>query len=431
MSKQLNYTGAMSLNTSQIVQALKGVNASLKESTAQLNYFKEAGKSSSEIIDAYSQKIKAHSEKVELLSKKYEELKAKYGENDVRVKNAKTALENEQTALAKTQNGLESYKNEIDKATKAQDAMCNSITPLKQVLIDLAETIANKAATALVNFTKETINTGKSFETSFANVKKVVDGTDDELKALENQIRQTAMERPVDANTLASLYQMGGQLGIARDDLKDFTNAMVDLQNTSNLTAEAGAEMIAQYANVTGLKSDDYARFASTLSYLGSTTATNEALYKNAIKILNDRNGTDFESVCAIDIKTGKVVAMNDKAVKHKEIGFIDVDIKKILNNDNDIILLHNHSMSSEPSLQDIKTLITNSKVNSSIVIGHNGAIYKVSKKKNKKILVKQIEKLYNDYVNEKGNKILAEDLTIDYLIRKGIIDIKKWMKKN
>ena len=277
MSKQLNYTGAMSLNTSQIVQALKGVNASLKESTAQLNYFKEAGKSSSEIIDAYSQKIKAHSEKVELLSKKYEELKAKYGENDVRVKNAKTALENEQTALAKTQNGLESYKNEIDKATKAQDTMCNSITPLKQVLIDLAETIANKAATALVNFTKETINTGKSFETSFANVKKVVDGTDDELKALENQIRQTAMERPVDANTLASLYQMGGQLGIARDDLKDFTNAMVDLQNTSNLTAEAGAEMIAQYANVTGLKSDDYARFASTLSYLGSTTATNEA----------------------------------------------------------------------------------------------------------------------------------------------------------
>ena len=277
MSKQLNYTGAMSLNTSQIVQALKGVNASLKESAAQLNYFKEAGKSSSEIIDAYSQKIKAHADKVELLSKKYEELKAKYGENDIRVKNAKTALEKEQTALAKTQNGLESYKNEIDKATKAQDSMCKSITPLKQMMIDLAETIANKAATALVNFTKETINTGKSFETSFANVKKVVDGTDDELKALENQIRQTAMERPVDANTLASLYQMGGQLGIARDDLKDFTNAMVDLQNTSNLTAEAGAEMIAQYANVTGLKSDDYARFASTLSYLGSTTATNEA----------------------------------------------------------------------------------------------------------------------------------------------------------
>ena len=74
---------------------------------------------------------------------------------------------------------------------------------------------------------------------------------------------------------------MGSQLGIAKDGLKDFSNVIIDLAKTSDLTEEAGATMIAQYANVTHLPVEEYRKFASTLSYLGSNTATTESTIMN------------------------------------------------------------------------------------------------------------------------------------------------------
>ena len=205
---------------------------------------------------------------------------------------------------------------------------------MSYVLSDLAATLAKKACKALVDFTKETINTGMQFESAFAGVKKVTSGTEEDFKKLETEIRKTALEKPISADQLASIYQMGSQLGIAKDSLKDFSNSIIDLAKTSDLTEEAGATMIAQYANVTGLKPEEYRKFASTLSYLGSTTATTESTIMDfASRISGSAKliGMSHQEILALSTALGSVginAEMGGSAIS-KIMNSIDVAVDK------------------------------------------------------------------------------------------------------
>ena len=65
------------------------------------------------------------------------------------------------------------------------------------------------------------------FESAFAGVRKVTSGTEEDFKNLEAEIKKTALEKPISADQLASIYQMGSQLGIAKDGLKVFVVPLI------------------------------------------------------------------------------------------------------------------------------------------------------------------------------------------------------------
>lgn len=286
-----NYSGKLNIDVSGFNKALKEAKANLALAASEFKLAKEQGSAFESVSDKLSRKLEAlnkvyneSTNKTELLKKKYEALKNELGETNEKVINAKKAWIDSKTETEKLSNeiirynkALEDNKETTESCIKCNENVCHSLTMFQQAVLDAAEALAEKLATALVDFTKETVNAGLQFETAFAGVKKVVDGTEEDFAGLQAEIRKTATEKPISADTLASLYQAGAQLGIQKENLKDFTNAIIDLQNTSDLTAEAGATMIAQYANVMNLPAEDYARFASTLSYLGSTTATTES----------------------------------------------------------------------------------------------------------------------------------------------------------
>lgn len=272
-----NYSGKFSLDVNPFTKPLKEVNLALKESIANLKYVMASSQDAEKVIESYSKSIEVHKIKTEALKNTYDAIVKEEGKFSDAAKKAHINLLNEQTATEKVKNELEKYKNLTVDSCGANKDLCNALTMTEQMVVNLADALAKKLATALVDFTKETINSGLQFETAFAGVKKVVDGTEEDFANLQAEIRKTATEKPISADQLSSLYQAGAQLGVDKENLKDFTNAIIDLQNTSDLTAEAGATMLALYANVMNFPSKDYERFASTLSYLGSTTETNES----------------------------------------------------------------------------------------------------------------------------------------------------------
>lgn len=129
------------------------------------------------------------------------------------------------------------------------------------------------------------------FESAFAGVTKTVDGLRDPMgnlnkdgEALAQQFRNLALEIPVSVNELARIGELGGQLGIPKASLIDFTDTIAKLGVTTNLTAEQGSADLARFVNITkqiapaGMEAgEQISRIGSTVVELGNNFATTEA----------------------------------------------------------------------------------------------------------------------------------------------------------
>lgn len=332
-----NYTNKLGIDVSEFKRAMSEVNANLKNLRSQIKYNTIASGEYNQVIKLYNETIDKSIEKEKMLEDELKRLKNATEQDSKAIANAEKRLYDQKTATENVKQEMQEYIETQKKASDAADKHSIKLNTLSYVFSELAATIAKKACKALVDFTKETINTGMQFESAFAGVKKVTSGTEEDFKKLETEIRKTALEKPISADQLASIYQMGSQLGIAKDSLKDFSNSIIDLAKTSDLTEEAGATMIAQYANVTGLKPEEYRKFASTLSYLGSTTATTESTIMDfASRISGSAKliGMSHQEILALSTALGSVginAEMGGSAIS-KIMNSIDVAVDK--NND-------------------------------------------------------------------------------------------------
>lgn len=124
---------------------------------------------------------------------------------------------------------------------------------------------------------KSCVAASVEFESAITGVFKTVDGTDEQLSAISDGIRQMATEIPATTTEIAAVAESAGQLGIATDDVLSFTRTMIDLGNSTNLTADEAASAFAKFANITGTAAEDYGRLGSTVVALGNNFATTEA----------------------------------------------------------------------------------------------------------------------------------------------------------
>ena len=115
------------------------------------------------------------------------------------------------------------------------------------------------------------------YESAFAGVKKTVDETATvSYKNLSDGIRQMAKELPASAVEIANVAEVAGQLGIKAEDILTFSRTMIDMGESTNLSAEESATAIAKIANILGLTSDEYGRFGASVVDLGNNFATTE-----------------------------------------------------------------------------------------------------------------------------------------------------------
>ena len=115
------------------------------------------------------------------------------------------------------------------------------------------------------------------FESAFAGVRKTVDATEAEYAALADGIKAMSREIPQSANELAGIAEIAGQLGVDQGNLLSFTETIANLGVSTNLTGEAAATMLAQYANIMQMPLSDIGRLGSVIVDLGNHCATTEA----------------------------------------------------------------------------------------------------------------------------------------------------------
>lgn len=122
------------------------------------------------------------------------------------------------------------------------------------------------------------------FENNFANVRKTVDGTDEQL----NKIKQDIIDMttvginghsaiPQTTAELTELAAAGGQLGIQTENISSFTETMAMMGSATNLAGEEGAKTLARFMNVANVSQGEVQNLGSSIVDLGNHFATTEA----------------------------------------------------------------------------------------------------------------------------------------------------------
>lgn len=163
---------------------------------------------------------------------------------------------------------LQQLSKQFEKLGTTLNNVGQKITQVGQALTPLS----TAAAGALGFAVKSAID----FENAFAGVEKTVDGSSDQLAALEQELRKMSTQAPVTAEEFAQIAENAGQLGIAIDDIAEFSEVMAGLGVATNLNSDEAATMIAQFANVVDIQGE-YENFASALVKLGNEGASTEA----------------------------------------------------------------------------------------------------------------------------------------------------------
>lgn len=133
--------------------------------------------------------------------------------------------------------------------------------------------VSTGAALALGAVAKGAID----FESAFAGVLKTVNGTEEQLAVIEQGILDLSQSTASSAEEIAAVAEAAGQLGVSTENILSFTETMVRLGDSTNISADEAATAIAQLYNIVGADINTVDQFGATIVALGNSFATTEA----------------------------------------------------------------------------------------------------------------------------------------------------------
>lgn len=271
---------------SEQVNRLEGATRRLKDGLALTTQAMNASGVSVKNLAAEESRLAAETAtataKLDKLSAEASELKA------IADAKIKLGIDTDEKALRELQELKKSYdllknsgtltKEELSRAT---DRYNDKVFRLNKSLSDLRPTLADFAnefrgvaggAAGLTYAAREAVK----FESAMAGVRKVVDGTPEQIEQLGGQVKKLAVEFGMMPEQMAEIVAAGGQLGIAADKLDEFARVTATMATAFGLTAEEAGNAAATIANVFQLPIGEVEKLGDAINVLGNNTAARE-----------------------------------------------------------------------------------------------------------------------------------------------------------
>lgn len=262
----------------------KAIRAETKNASAALSDNASAYEKNRVKAEGLTRQIEVQEKKVQTLKEAYEKAVKEKGEDsnvtlDLKAKyeSAEAALHNMQSSLAKTNKSLLEHEDKTEKAAKSLKDFGDKAEKVGDKMQAVGGKMSKYLTTSILGAGAAASKAAIEYEDAFAGVRKTVDGSEEDFAKLNEQILDMSTNLPTSATEIAGVAEAAGQLGIKVEDIQGFTEVMVKLGMSTNLSAEEAASSLAKFANVTKMSAKDYDKLGATIVDLGNNYATTEA----------------------------------------------------------------------------------------------------------------------------------------------------------
>ena len=142
--------------------------------------------------------------------------------------------------------------------------------------------MATATSAAITAITVDAAKKAIEFESTMADVAKVVDGLRDQNGAftksyyeMSDALLNMSKSIPMTADALGQIMASAGQAGIASEDLTKFTETAAKMGVAFDTTAEQAGEWMATWRTALNLSQTQVTALGDQLNYLGNTTSEN------------------------------------------------------------------------------------------------------------------------------------------------------------
>ncbi|NQI43952.1 phage tail tape measure protein [Streptococcus suis] len=270
----------------RVKNQLKNFEKQVRAQKGLSDYYKtgsDAAKALEKQKEALTKSIEAQRQVLSRLNKEYQTESKANGEMSKKAQQLAGRIEDGNTKLARYAIQLREVSKEAYLATSKLNIFGDKLAAISkgaQNWENGLNTVSQRTqALSLAIFGGMTLSAkaAMDFESAFAGVKKTVDETQDwSYERLSNEIRKMSQELPASAVEISKVAEAAGQLGIKTEDIISFTRVMIDMGESTNMSAEEAAVALAKFKNITGMPTEDFKKLGNVIVQLGNNMATTE-----------------------------------------------------------------------------------------------------------------------------------------------------------
>lgn len=181
--------------------------------------------------------------------------------------------------------GIQNARSALESFGEDSFTLSKGLGAIGSVASAVGSDLTTKVSIPLLNLGTSSLDAYRSFESAFTGVRKTMDDTAvaaiGGYDVLSDAIKKMSFETSSSAEDIANVMEIAGQLGVplgdAGNDVINFTKTMVEMGDSTNLSADEAATALAQFMNIAGTSWEDVGRLGSTIVDLGNNFATSES----------------------------------------------------------------------------------------------------------------------------------------------------------
>ena len=223
--------------------------------------------------DAPDEEIKKLEAAVREADARVEELRQDAKAIDEAFETAKECAELQrlQTELSQTESHAASLRKRMDMTSLGGKSFLNAST-IKSAGMTLYSTLTP----AITMLGWRAVTAAQDIDTAYRDMRKTVDGTETQFEELKQAAIEFSKTHVTSADQILQIEAIGGELGIATEDLQAFAETVSNLDVATNLNTEEAASSLGKLANITHMGAEEYDNYADALVRLGNNGASTE-----------------------------------------------------------------------------------------------------------------------------------------------------------
>lgn len=226
------------------------------------------------------------------LKNQYSSLVLEQGEGSQEAQNLARQIDTLSTELNENRNKLNSAEQAADEfdqsledvGDEADNTTNGGLTAFGVALGNLAANLISAAISKLKDLAAETINVGKTFDSSMSQVQAVSGATGEEYDQLRNKAKEMGSTTKFTASEAADAFNYMAMAGWKTEDMLDGIDGILNLAAASGSDLATTSDIVTDALTAMGYKAEDAGKLADVMAAASSNANTNVEMMGNTFK---------------------------------------------------------------------------------------------------------------------------------------------------